>query len=254
MHILYSLLCIIINWLLYRFIPFYQAHQIIQSGLFYSFLSISTILGFLLWPISHFIINADILHSMRRKKWKSSPFIQTICALFYTHASVYMYYHAPNWQIWILNSLMIYILTLTAFTDWNYFLISRFATLYHIPWILLCAWFEMLPISFFESLGASLLIGMLFFSIQQGYRILRKTEGLGTGDIDLIMFIGAYSGYVGICCTLLTGCLLALLYALLYMLYKNKQPLIPFGTFLASAHIMYLLFPETCLYSIALVF
>lgn len=90
-------------------------------------------------------------------------------------------------------------------------------------------------------IGASLLL-----AIYVGYFALRKKEGLGLGDITMMLFIGAYLGWTRAILTLivasLAGSLLGLF--LVYIRKKTFQYSLPFGAFLAPAAFFSLLWGE----------
>jgi leader peptidase (prepilin peptidase)/N-methyltransferase len=69
------------------------------------------------------------------------------------------------------------------------------------------------------------------------YRLLRKKEGLGMGDVTMMLLVGAYLGWVKAFFTLLlasfTGALIGVF--LLSFRKKDLQFALPFGTFLAPA-------------------
>ncbi len=75
----------------------------------------------------------------------------------------------------------------------------------------------------------------MFWVIQVAYKFLRKTEGLGTGDIKLMFLIGALVGYYGVIPAVFLGSVSALLASIFYYMKKSSEGLktmIPFGPFL----------------------
>jgi leader peptidase (prepilin peptidase)/N-methyltransferase len=73
--------------------------------------------------------------------------------------------------------------------------------------------------------------------IYAAYLLLRKKEGLGMGDVTLMLLIGAYLGWVKAFFTLLAGSFVGALVGLFLMSFRKKdlQFALPFGTFLAPA-------------------
>ncbi len=73
--------------------------------------------------------------------------------------------------------------------------------------------------------------------IYGAYLLLRKKEGLGMGDVTLMLFCGAYLGLGKAFLTLLVGSLAGALAGLFLMSFRKKdlQFALPFGTFLAPA-------------------
>lgn len=83
-----------------------------------------------------------------------------------------------------------------------------------------------------------------FWLLQQFYRILRKEEGLGTGDVKLMLFLGALVGPGGLPFTILASALSALVASLVYMRLPGSKGLktrIPFGPFLCMGAMLQLL-------------
>lgn len=73
--------------------------------------------------------------------------------------------------------------------------------------------------------------------IYGAYFLLRKKEGLGMGDVTMMLFVGAYLGWVKAFFTLLVGSLVGALVGVFLMSFRKKdlQFALPFGTFLAPA-------------------
>lgn len=99
----------------------------------------------------------------------------------------------------------------------------------------------------FQSLiGAAVGGGFLLF-IYGTYYLLRKKEGLGLGDVLLMVFIGAFLGWLQVVFVLILASFAGTLVALFVMVFKKKnlQYALPFGTFLAPSAIIALLWGET---------
>jgi leader peptidase (prepilin peptidase)/N-methyltransferase len=73
--------------------------------------------------------------------------------------------------------------------------------------------------------------------IYAAYLLLRKKEGLGMGDVIMMLLVGAYLGWVKAFFTLLVGSFVGALVGLFLMSFRKKdlQFALPFGTFLAPA-------------------
>lgn len=82
-----------------------------------------------------------------------------------------------------------------------------------------------------------------FWLLRLGYRALRGGEGLGLGDVKLMLLIGALTGPQGLPLTLLLAGITALLAALIHMARTGQghQAPIPFGPFLSLACMVHLL-------------
>ena len=137
-------------------------------------------------------------------------------------------------------------LIVTIFTDATTLLISRYVTLYAMPigWLLSNLGF--LPITPLESIGGSLAGLLILAAVRYIAKKLLGKDGLGQGDVDLLCFIGAFTGPSGCWITLMVASLLGSLVGCIYYgLAKEKQDiLLPFGLFLGMGAILYVLFQE----------
>ncbi|MDH7512943.1 MAG: prepilin peptidase [Clostridiales bacterium] len=89
--------------------------------------------------------------------------------------------------------------------------------------------------------GASFLL-----LIYAAYYFLRKKEGLGMGDVTMMLFVGAYLGWLKAFLTLILASLAGAVVGL-FLLYFRKKDLhyaLPFGTFLAPAAFFSLVWGE----------
>ena len=94
-------------------------------------------------------------------------------------------------------------------------------------------------------IGAVAGAGFLLF-IYAAYYLLRKQEGLGLGDVTMMLLIGAYLGWRQAFFTLILASFVGALVGIFFILYKKKdfQYSLPFGTFLAPAAFAALLWGE----------
>ena len=94
-------------------------------------------------------------------------------------------------------------------------------------------------------IGAVAGAGFLLF-IYAAYYLLRKQEGLGLGDVTMMLLIGAYLGWRQSFFTLILASFVGALVGIFFILYKKKdfQYSLPFGTFLAPAAFAALLWGE----------
>lgn len=85
-------------------------------------------------------------------------------------------------------------------------------------------------------LGGAVGAGIILL-IYWGYRLLRKKEGMGLGDVTMMLYIGAFLGWQKTLLTLVLasfgGALVGI--ALIKFRKKDLQHAMPFGTFLAPA-------------------
>ncbi|MBI9079834.1 MAG: prepilin peptidase [Pseudodesulfovibrio sp.] len=92
----------------------------------------------------------------------------------------------------------------------------------------------------------SLVGGGLFWVMQQGYRLWRKEEGLGTGDVKLMFMIGAITGFSGLPFTMMAGAITGSMGSAIYMARSGKgmKTRIPFGPFLSLGCMFYVLYGQ----------
>lgn len=104
-----------------------------------------------------------------------------------------------------------------------------------------------LPVLWTETvLGAAFGAG-LFWALQQTYLRWRNIDALGTGDIKLMLSLGALTGITGLPFMILCSALSALLGAVVYMRRSSGQGLqtaIPFGPFLCLGAFITLLWGD----------
>jgi leader peptidase (prepilin peptidase) / N-methyltransferase len=138
-------------------------------------------------------------------------------------------------------------LIVTIRSDWETMLISRFMTLYLIPLALAAAFLGYLPLSPTESIvGACFGYGFLY-SIDMLFYYIRGIRGIGEGDFELLAFVGACTGPLGLWFAVLCGSLLGLVGAVGIMVFHGSfdvQKKIPFGPFLSVGAIAWVLWRQ----------
>jgi len=84
--------------------------------------------------------------------------------------------------------------------------------------------------------GAASGAGFLLF-VYGAYRLIRKKEGLGMGDVTMLLMVGAYLGLARTLLTLILGSFACALVGVFLIVRRKKdlQFALPFGTFLAPA-------------------
>ncbi len=93
-------------------------------------------------------------------------------------------------------------------------------------------------------LGAVIGAGFFWF-LQQGYYLIRRVEGLGTGDIKLMLMLGALVGWQGLPVMIFLAAFTALAASLGYMAKNAHQGMrtrIPFGPFLSLGAMLQILY------------
>jgi len=91
-------------------------------------------------------------------------------------------------------------------------------------------------ITFADSLVGALAGGGVLFAVAAGYRLVRKAEGMGGGDVKLMAMIGAFLGWRMVFPVLVIASLCGALYGV-YLIRRgaSARSAIAFGSFLAPA-------------------
>jgi len=94
-------------------------------------------------------------------------------------------------------------------------------------------------------IGAAVGSGFLLF-VYVAYFLVRRKEGLGMGDVTMMLVIGAYMGWLPTVLTLILASFAGALVGIFFILVRKKdlQFALPFGTFLAPAAVIALLWGE----------
>jgi leader peptidase (prepilin peptidase)/N-methyltransferase len=107
-----------------------------------------------------------------------------------------------------------------------------------------------LPVDWLDTLLGGLCGAGIFFLLQQFYLRLRGIDALGTGDIKLMLGLGALVGLAMLPLMILLSALCALAIAVIYLRRPEGQGLrtaIPFGPFLCLGAVLTLLWGENLL-------
>jgi len=99
-------------------------------------------------------------------------------------------------------------------------------------------------LSFVDALlGAAVGSGVLWL-VAEGYFRLRKREGMGLGDVKMMLMAGAFLGLKRTFLTILIGSMLGSILGLLFILVwrKGSQYELPFGSFLGVAALLVMFF------------
>jgi len=174
------------------------------------------------------------------------PFVELLTAVVVTA----LWYHIPQ-QYFFTYFLFISALLITVSSDLRTMLISRFVTLFLVPVGILASYFNLLPITVFDSIAGTLVGTLFLWSIARFFVLVRKKEGIGQGDIDLLAFIGAFLGVIGswfaLCIAACTGALVGMLYIAISRLNAGATH-IPFGPFLAMGAIIVVFYYNDLMY------
>ena len=135
-----------------------------------------------------------------------------------------------------------------SFIDFEHFLLPDIYTLPGAALALACAVAFLNTGGLWARLTPSLLGGLIgaggFWLIHFGYRRLRGSEGLGLGDVKLMLLIGFLLGVDSLPFVLLAGTLSALLASFWYLARPNARggrTRVPFGPFLCLGAMLWIL-------------
>ncbi|TRZ92227.1 prepilin peptidase [bacterium] len=94
-------------------------------------------------------------------------------------------------------------------------------------------------------IGAAVGSGFLLF-VYGAYFLVRRKEGLGMGDVTMMLVIGAFLGWLPTVLTLVLASFAGAAVGIFFILFRKKdmQFALPFGTFLAPAALVTLLWGE----------
>lgn len=203
--------------------------------MFFTFLS-GLVLGWFLYQITQFLLKKDQYTPLLQPtsiKWLALITTPIILLLSFTFIQPS---HLPA-MILFLSALII-----ASLTDLQSFMISRFTSLFLVPIGWLLSWFNLLPISLVSSVIGTIAGYLILYLTARIFFAITKKTGLGQGDIDLITFIGAFTGPMGIWSSILFGSLLGSAAGFLLIATKrgNRYTPIPYGPFLALGALVYI--------------
>lgn len=141
------------------------------------------------------------------------------------------------------SSLFVSALIVLGFIDYSHQILPDEITLPGVVLALVYAFFRE-DMSFIQALvGAAAGAGFLLL-VYGVYYLWRKKEGLGLGDVTMMLMIGAYLGWRQTLLTLVLASVGGAVVGIFFIVFKKKdlQHALPFGTFLAPAAFVALLY------------
>jgi len=141
----------------------------------------------------------------------------------------------------ILMSFLSVILIIIFFTDYYYFLIHDvLVAIFLLFTIIALFYFQLNPfnVSFLSAVLCSLISMFIIWSIGRMHLFLRKTEGLGVGDVKLIGVISLWTGFAYLPILIIISSILAIFHILMTSkLFIQKEKFVavksPFGSYLS---------------------
>jgi leader peptidase (prepilin peptidase)/N-methyltransferase len=171
------------------------------------------------------------------------PFIELITAVVLSLLYIFIPHHYFFAYFIFFSALIV-----TIRSDMETMLISRFATIFLVPFGCMMSAYGLLPLSLTESITGALFGYVFLCTINRIFRRLRNIDGIGEGDFDLILFIGSFTGIIGCWISITIGSMLGSLYGLFTLLtsdnnttldYSLQTAKIPFGPFLAFGALLF---------------
>jgi len=165
------------------------------------------------------------------------------CAFYYAGSTYGLTVHAG------MTALFLLILIALGLIDFEHMILPDELTLGGGAIFLIYSFFNphQSPLSaFLSAFGGVIIFSGLFFF----YLKVRKVEGLGFGDVKMMILLGAFLGPEKLIVTVLVASVLGLLVGLFLIVFKGKnlQMALPFGIFLSVGAIISLIFSEPILH------
>jgi len=146
---------------------------------------------------------------------------------------------------WLFYLILTGMLLVGSFIDLHIFILPDLITLPGAGIALAGSFF--FPHGFVSGLIGALAGAGLFLLIQQTYRLIKHIEGLGTGDIKLMLMLGAMTGWRGLPIMIFFSAAAGLVVSLIYLRKgegKGMKTAIPFGPFLSMGALLYVLWGQ----------
>lgn len=146
----------------------------------------------------------------------------------------------PTWSLFFISAML-----LVIHTDSKTLLISSFTSLYLIPISFILSYFQKTDLSITSSITGALFGFLILYLPHYAFKKLYKQNGIGSGDFDLLAYIGSFTGALGVWVALSIGSISGTIVIGAYQLFtKRKIKHIPLGSFLAIGAITFTLFPK----------
>jgi leader peptidase (prepilin peptidase)/N-methyltransferase len=135
-------------------------------------------------------------------------------------------------------------LIVTIRSDLETMLISQYMTLFIVPIGIVSSYFNLLPISGWQSIAGALFGYLFLWSIAQIFLLATGKKGMGEGDFELLALIGSFLGISGVWYSLMIGSIVGSLAGIFLIHYRHasRNTKIPFGPFLAIAAMAFTLY------------
>lgn len=192
-------------------------------------------------PFVSFLLLKGRCRSCRTKIPLSYPLVETLTPLsfllLYSHHSLSLHFFA--------SSLFASALLALAVIDYYHQVLPDEITLPGLVLAVIYAIFRP-DLSLRQALVGAVVGATFLLFVYGAYYLFRKKEGLGMGDVTLMLMIGAYLGWLKALFTLMVASFAGALVGLLVIAFHKKdlQYALPYGSFLAPAAFLSLVWGE----------
>jgi leader peptidase (prepilin peptidase)/N-methyltransferase len=181
-------------------------------------------------PVLSYLILRGRCRNCREKFSLQYPFVEALTAFSFWFC-YRMFGHSPLYMGFAIA--FICLLIALALIDLKHMILPDELTLGGGLVFLVYAFFNP-EISFWDGLGSALGGALVFAGIYFFYLKVRKIEGLGFGDVKMMILLGAFLGLKKLVIAILVGSVLGLVVGLYFIVFRKKdlRLQLPFGTFL----------------------
>jgi leader peptidase (prepilin peptidase) / N-methyltransferase len=190
--------------------------------------------------ISYIILYGKCRYCTKTISWLY-PFIEILTLL--VMLALFSRVESPYWFAYFI---FFSALIVTIRSDLESMLISRFVTIFLIPLGYLCATLSLLPIPLSQSIVGSIFGYLVLLGAVALFAWITGKQGMGQGDLELLAFIGAFTGPWGCWITLMLASTIGALCGIAYIIFSKKRSSIkiPFGPFLAVGALLFVLYQD----------
>ncbi len=172
------------------------------------------------------------------------PFIELLTAISMSLLITHISPHFIPGYFFFFSALIV-----TIRTDIETMLISRFVSLFLVPFGILFSLLNLISLSPQNSILGAFIGYFIPWLLAYIFLLLTGKQGMGVGDFELLAFIGSFLGVCGCWMSLVLGSILGSLYALIQVIAgrAGRDTKVPFGPFLAFGALLFVLFKQTLL-------
>ena len=182
--------------------------------------------------LSYIFLGGKCRYCQNRISWRY-PTVELLTAIFYLTLFIRF-----DFSLFIIYALLVTVLIIITFIDFDYQIIPNVITLPGIPIGLVLAYF------FLPHTLMSALVGLLGGSGLLLLMALIYPGGMGGGDIKMIAMLGAFLGWKKVFLTIFLGSLIGSIIGIGLIVIKkqSRKTKIPFGPYLAAGAVLSIFF------------